>query len=312
MRAAIKVFRSAVVVSLLSVVLVGCGGQGAPEGEPTAAMSPGEPGAPGSPGAPGAPSPVAMDSAEPSRISAPSGVSGGVGAPAQKSIVPRKIIYTADISMAVEKLDAAQKKLLNLVRQYGGYIAETNVGGQTGAPRTGHWKVRVPVDGYQNFVDAVTKVGEVQTINTGSEDVSAEYYDIQARLRNKQVEEKRLIEHLNRSTAKLSDILLVEKEISRVREEIERMQGRLQVLANLTSLTTVTVTLNEIKDYQPPAPPTFGTEISRSFQDSFGGLINLGKNVVLLAVAMVPWLVVLIIIVIPVWIFRRRPSPPKE
>jgi len=239
---------------------------------------------------------------------------GGVAITVAKnaSAIPRKIIYTADISLAVEKLNPAQQKLLTLVRQAKGYVAETEINGQTGAPRTGRWKVRVPVDGYQSFLDAVTKIGEVQTVNTGSDDVSEEYYDIEARLRNKRVEEQRLIDHLKKSTAKLSDILAVEKEISRVRGEIEQMEGRLRVLANLTSLTTLTITLNEIKNYVPPAPVTFGTEIARSFQSSLGGLINFGKGVVISLVALFPWLVVFAIIVIPIWKFRRRKSTPKE
>ena len=235
------------------------------------------------------------------------------GAPATKGLA-RKIIYTAEVSMVVEKLNPAQQKLMELVRKSGGYIAETSVSGSSGEPRTGSWKIRVPVGGYQSFLDAVSKIGEVHTLTTDSSDVSEEYYDIEARLRNKRVEEKRLLEHLNRSTAKLSDILLVEKEISRVRGEIEQMQGRMRVLQNLTSLTTITVSIEEVKDYVPPAPPTFGTEIARSFSGSFGGLINFGKGLVLLAVALLPWAVAGVIVTLPLWIalYRRRPRTDKK
>ena len=288
----------------LAFVLAGCGGEGSPEETTTASVTSESDSAPSS-----------ESKAAPGSPSTPGGGAGAALVQKDKnSAVPRKIIYTADISLAVEKLNPAQQKLLALVRQYKGYVAETEVNGQTGAPRTGRWKIRVPVDGYQNFLDAVSKIGEVQTLTTGSDDVSEEYYDIEARLRNKRVEEARLIQHLQRSTAKLSDILMVEKEISRVRGEIEQMEGRLRVLANLTSLTTLTITLNEIKDYVAPAPATFGTEIARSFQSSFGGLINFGKSIVILIVALFPWLVVLAIIAIPIWKLRRRskPAPPTD
>ena len=242
------------------------------------------------------------------------GATGGGGAMPSSTDLARKIIYTAEVSMVVEKLNPAQQKLMELVRKSGGYIAETNIDGASGTPRNGRWKVRVPVAGYQNFLDAVSRIGEVQTLTTGSSDVSEEYYDIEARLRNKRVEEKRLIDHLNRSTGKLSEILQVEKEISRVRGEIEQMQGRMRVLQNLTSLTTVTVNIQEVKDYVPPTPPTFGTEIARSFSGSFEGLINFGKGLVLLAVALLPWAVAGAIVTLPLWIalYRRRPRTDKK
>ena len=73
-----------------------------------------------------------------------------------------------------------------------------------------------------------------------------------ARIKNKQVEEQRLQDLLKKATGKLSEILQVEKELSRVRGEIEQLQGRIRVLANLSSLTTITLTMREIKDYVPP------------------------------------------------------------
>lgn len=207
--------------------------------------------------------------------------------------IARKIIYTATLSLVVEELSSAQKNLANLVRQRGGYIAETNVGGSSGSPRNGTWKVRVPVEQYESFMAAASALGELQNVQSNSDDVSAEFYDVEARIKNKKVEEARLIQLLKNATGKLREILEVEKEISRVRGEIEQMQGRLRVLSDLTSLTTITISMNEIKNYVPPAPPTFGTEIARSFNDSIGGMATLGKNLLLALVAFLPWIVVL-------------------
>ncbi len=290
MRSKIQFAGFAIVFVLLSAVLIGCGSQ-APESDSVADA------------------PMAKSDATPVEqgVVASEAATGGAVAPVQtKSLLARKIIYTAEVSLVAEKLNPAQKKLEALVRQSKGYIAETNIGGETGAPRTGTWKVRVPVDGYQSFLDAVSKIGEVQTVSSNSQDVSDEYYDTEARLRNKRVEEQRLIEHLKKSTAKLSEILMVEKEISRVRGEIEQMTGRLRVLASLTSLTTITITIHEIKDYVPPAPPTFATQVERAFSGSFGGMVSFGKGVLLALVALVPWLVVFALIGFPLWRFARK------
>lgn len=218
----------------------------------------------------------------------------------------RKIIYKASLTLVVDELSLAQQKLTRLVKQSDGYIAETNISGATGAPRRGTWTVRVPVAQYESFVSAASALGELQSAQSDSDDVSEEYYDLEARIKNKKVEETRLVQHLLKSTGKLREILLVEKEISRVRGEIEQMQGRVRVLANLTSLTTVTITINEIKNYLPPKPPTFATEIERTFNRSLGNLGALAKQVVLSGVGAIPWLLLLALVVVPMWRFLRR------
>lgn len=239
----------------------------------------------------------------------------------QVATLARKIIYTASLSLVVEELSKAQKNLARLVRERGGYIAETNVGGSSGSPRQGTWKVRVPVEQYEAFMTAASALGELQSTQSNSDDVSAEYYDVEARIKNKQVEEARLIQLLQKATGKLGEILQVEREISRVRGEIEQMQGRLRVLANLSSLTTITISMNEIKNYVPPKPPTFGTEVSRRFSSSLSGLVEFGKNLVFAFVTLFPWIVVFALpIALLIRTLRRRgvsidsklPKPPDS
>lgn len=230
--------------------------------------------------------------------------------------VPRRIIYTAEVELTAERLTDAEPALVRLVKEHGGYLASSNVSGRPGEARSGVWKARVPVQRYDSFMAAVTRMGEVQRVQSDSQDVSAEYYDAKARLGNKRVEEQRLLDHLRSSTAKLSDILAVEKELSRVREEIEQIEGRLRVLTNQTELTTVTVTIHEIQGYVPPREANFGTQISRTFQESIKTLADFGKGLVLLAVGAVPWLVVILIFLIPLALVirsqsrRRYPAAP--
>lgn len=226
--------------------------------------------------------------------------------------VPRKIIYNAKVELVSDNFGTAQQSLLRLVKTHRGYISDTNVSGTTGAPRQGSWTIRIPETQFEPFMAAVTKLGELQTTQTDSQDVTEEFYDLQARISNKQVEEKRLIEHLNRSTAKLSDILQVEKELSRVRGEIEQMQGRLRLLANLTSLTTVTVTIREVKDYVAPKPATFNTQIARTFSESLGQLGAFGKSIILIFVALLPWLFVMLIGAVPLYFVARRQQKSQK
>ena len=191
------------------------------------------------------------------------------------------------------------------------------------ATRQGSWKVRVPVDSYDPFVKGVVALGELVSLRANSQDVSEEYFDLDARQAAKKVEEQRLLKHLTESTGKLEDILAVERELSRVRTEIERMQGRLRALANLTSLATVTITASEIKGYVPPQAPTLGTKIARTFAGSLDSLRQFGEALLIACVALVPWLPLIALVVgLVFWLVRRAsrirvvhlidvPPPPR-
>jgi Domain of unknown function (DUF4349) len=247
-----------------------------------------------------------------------------VQAPERGPAIPRKIIYDARIELLVKSLEAAERAVLDLIKDHDGFLAESNIAAQIGTQRDATWRVRVPVDHFDSFVSAVGKLGEVRTNHVGTQDVTEAFADLEARIRNKQAEEKRLLKHLADSTGKLEDILNVERELSRVRGEVEQMQGRLRFLANRADLSTVTITATEWKDYTPPAPMTFQAQISHSFFHSLDALVMFGKNVLLLLVALIPWTPLIVIgLFVLLWLIRaeRRasatrmarvaPSPPR-
>jgi hypothetical protein len=224
--------------------------------------------------------------------------------------IARRIIHTAHLDLLADDIDAASKQLLALVGEYKGFVSGSETGGSPGLPRSGTWTVRVPVAKYSEFVDAAGKLGERLHLRTDAKDVTEEFVDTEARLKNKRVEEERLQEHLKNSTGKLEDILAVERELARVRGEIEQAQGHIQKLASLSDLATVTVSLRERKGYTPPESPAFTSTIGRTFGDSLDMLARAGKTVLLVAVAIVPWLPVLGVIIGGGWLMGRRKKNP--
>jgi hypothetical protein len=220
-----------------------------------------------------------------------SGEQGEQGtAKAPSPAIPRKIIYDATIDLVVDSLTGLEASIADVVKRHGGFLAGSDLNSQVSTQRTATWKVRVPVDRFDDFVRAVGRLGEVRTSHIGTQDVTEEYVDIDARIRNKQEEEKRLLKHLTDSTGKLEDILKVEAELSRVRGEVEQMQGRLRFLSNRADLSTITITATELKNYTPPQPVTLATQISTTFFGSLNALVALGESLLLVAVALVPWL----------------------
>ena len=220
----------------------------------------------------------------------------------------RKIIYNARVDLVTEDLNAAESKLLALVESKKAYVADSDRSGSAGSVRRGSWKVRVPVEAYDSFLRGAQALGELVSVHADSQDVSEEFFDLEARETAKKVEETRLLKHLTDSTGKLDEILAVERELTRVRSEIERMQGRLRALGNLTTLATVTITVNEIKGYIPPQAPTFGTKLSRVFWDSVEKLQGAGEAALLFLAAILPWLPIIAVCVGILFLVYRRVS----
>ncbi len=228
--------------------------------------------------------------------------------PPTADAIERKIIYTADVDLVVEDFTPTTSQVDAMVKRFGGFIASSQVSGEAGESRSGNWKLRVPIARFDEFLqEAQGKLGEVRSLARNSQDVSEEYYDVEARIRNKRQEEARLLKLLEEQTGTLEDVLRVERELSRVREEIERHEGRLRVLADLTSLTTITLRIEEVRHYMPEVAATFGDRVRRAFSESIWNMRTAGESFVVAVVGAAPWLALLAVpVVIAVQIWRRR------
>ncbi|WP_395144060.1 DUF4349 domain-containing protein [Armatimonas sp.] len=216
--------------------------------------------------------------------------------------LPRKIIFTGEVTLVCEDLDKASDALEARAKEFGGYISNANRTGVRGETREGSWTVRLPAEKFDAFLKALPALGELQSSNRKADDVSEEFYDVAARLKNKKIEETRLVELLQKATGKLTEVLTVEKELSRVRDEIERIEGRLRFLTNQTDLSTITITLKEVKNFVPEGPPTLATQVSRSFSASVENLKAFFVGILLIVVALAPWVLPLALVC---WIVFR-------
>ena len=112
--------------------------------------------------------------------------------------------------------------------------------------------MKVLPENLDRFLQKIRGLGELKNQTLGTEDVTKAYFDTDARLKNAHVMEQRLIDMLKVKTGKVSDLLQVEKELGRVREEIEKMQGELKYWDSQVQFATVTISLAE-KDLEEPA-----------------------------------------------------------
>jgi hypothetical protein len=231
------------------------------------------------------------------------------GAPAANPNLPRKIIYDANIELVADDLSKSETELRFLIKEYRGYISKSELRGVAGSQRSGVWTIRIPVENFDLFRDGVLKLGDVQKNSLDSQDVTDQFYDLEARIRINKAEEESLRKLLEQSTSH-QQMLAIRQELNRLRGELEVQQGQLQRLDKLTSLATFTLTIYERHGYVPQAAPTFSSRLGQTWGGSLGALGSFVQYVVLVVAALVPWLPVLALVVLPVWLLLRRGRAP--
>jgi hypothetical protein len=157
----------------------------------------------------------------------------------------RLIIRTGEAGIEVDSLEPALDLLRMTATRIGGFVGNANI--QTGRHqvRQATVEIKVPAGRFDDLTDGLRPLGRVEFLNVGAEDVSEEFVDLTARTDNARRMEERLLGLLATRTGKLQDVLSVERELARVREEIERMEGRLRYLKTRAQLSTLSVALHE-------------------------------------------------------------------
>jgi len=156
----------------------------------------------------------------------------------------RRVIYYASLRVSVKSVDQATNILNQRAAELGGYVSDSFRDTRGNLP-SAQITYRIPQDKYTEFLDFARKQGEPGRESVNSTDVTEEFVDLEARLANRLVHEERLLQMLT-STATLNELLAVEKELARVREDIEVIQGRLRYLGDLTSLAKVEINLDQL------------------------------------------------------------------
>jgi hypothetical protein len=250
----------------------------------------------------------------------------GAGA-ARQRVDARKLIYTGHVELIVDDFDKAETGLQTILNEQKGYISAAEVTGQPGEPRFGTWTLRIPAEGFEEFLAAVKSLGELRKQTRDTEDVTDRYHDTRAEVVNLEAREQALRQLYKEKIAgsKLTDLLEVDRELNNVRTQINVRKGQLQRWDKLIEYATVILTMRDRKGYVPPTSPDFGTTIGRTFYGSLELLVSAGKALVLAAVALGPWLVALgvlfVVGFVPARAFRRNkpvrassvpPSPPQQ
>lgn len=210
--------------------------------------------------------------------------------PQGRHVTPqRKIIDRASLELRVASLNTLRSQLTAAVDAHEGYLESSQV---QPALQSGHWTVRVPSSRYSQFLVECANWGTVLRTQQSAEDVTEQFIDLGARLATKRLEEERLHSLLTEQTGALVDVLAVEKELSRVREEIEQAVGRQRFLEQQTTYATVQISATELVQIGWVAQGSLASQIVRVLQDSCVILLTVLRTALLIAVALLPWFAV--------------------
>lgn len=166
---------------------------------------------------------------------------GPAADPQLQGLLDRKIIQSASIDVEVEDVNREFQEIVSFAEAVGGFVSSssfTNFDDEQAADLT----VRVPAGQYQSVLTRIHDIGTVTQQSSDANDVTEEFTDLQARLRTLEATEGRYLELLGRAET-IQDILRVQDRLDGVRVQIEQLQGRINMLDQLTDLATITVHL---------------------------------------------------------------------
>lgn len=154
----------------------------------------------------------------------------------------RMLIWKAHMSLEVWNVSNAVAEAVSVVEKSGGYVERKSDGGESSASLT----LRIPSKQFKAAVAGLEKLGTVTYRNVEGEDVTDEYVDVEARLKNKKVLRDRLQKLLDKAED-VKDVLAIETELNRVQGDIDSMEARIKSIKGGVDYATVDLSLSRKK-----------------------------------------------------------------
>jgi hypothetical protein len=245
-----------------------------------------------------APEPAARAAPQPAASSATQAMQGA-----------RKLIRRGQLAVQVADFTAAAESAARIAEGHGGYVADTQTTRQDNGKRRGQLTVRVAATRFDAAFASLKTLGRVDSETINTEDITKAYADLETRLRVKRDAEARIREILRGRAAKLSEVLEAERELSRLIEEIETMEGERRFYDQQLALSTITLQL-----YEPEA--MVRSSLLEPIREALrGSLETLAESVAALIGLLIfatPWIALLWLVWRGVRAWRRRARKAKS
>ena len=229
----------------------------------------------------------------------------------------RKITFSASITINTKNFNSDYKAIISLITQYGGYVSNENFSDYTSYGRNegrSSWiSIRVPADGYNSFLDGLSGIGETTNLSRGSEDLTSQYFDTEARIEMLELRKDRLMRYLVEAED-AADIVEFERELSNVLYELDQYKGNKRYLDQLVDYASVDVSITELitpetigKDGEP-----LGDRASNAFGLSLDNVVRFLEGAAVFLAAAAPVIALIVVILLIVWLIFRITRKSRE
>lgn len=222
------------------------------------------------------------------------------------SVISSMIIRTGQASLQVDSLERGIRAVRALASHVGGFVANSSISSGDDQMHTATLEIKIPASHFDDAINGLQPIGTLESVSVSAEDVGEEFVDVAARAENGHKLEQRLIDILGTRTGKLSDVLAVERELARVREDIERQEGRMRYLRTRAAMSTLSVTVHE------KAPVVAGTGsgglLAEAFRQAWRNFIRFVASTIAAMGTLLPLGVIVAAIAWLVWRARRTRS----
>ena len=226
----------------------------------------------------------------------------------------RIIIRTADMSIVVVDTEQAMDNISQMVSENGGWVVSSSVYQYAENAKTGSMSVRIPSDGFESFLNAISGLAvEVTRVSTSGEDVTEEYVDLTSRLANLEATADRVRNFLD-ETKTVEEALQVNSELSRLEGELEVIKGRMKYLEQSSAYSMISIDLTPDVLSQPLE--VGGWQPQGAARSALETLVATLQTLIDVAIWFVIYILPLVLIIaVPVWLivryFRRRRAAQK-
>ncbi|HOI77140.1 MAG TPA: DUF4349 domain-containing protein [Methanofastidiosum sp.] len=211
----------------------------------------------------------------------------------------RKVVKNGNANIEVENFDSSISKIKELANKYEGYVTNSNMWISDSETKSGNITIKIPEKRFEEFSDSLVQIGKIKSKETSGYDVTEEYIDLQARLKNLKNQEKRYTELLDMAKD-VQDVLAIEVQLGRIRGEIESYEGRLKYLDNTTTFGTFYINLYE------PEKIVHEWGIKNTFDRAIDAFIVSVAGIIILGGFFIPILILLGIIYVIAKYIRKR------